>query len=322
VAGLSAGSGITITPQANNVYEIASSGGGGGIASIVPGRAIAVDATDPANPIVSNTGTLTAGDTTITLLDDGNGDYTVSAHPGGSVVSNLNFAGTYNATAIKDLTANTVATTQFLQASAGYLGFKATGGTTQTYSLVFADASSASEVGIKRCKLNQSNAVVASTTGYLYDQFYNQTVAVPFATSGASFIAPIGTSITNSLTKLITQSVNPNGTAWNFLTARQWGILGNITLITASAKPMRFTITYQKNGGTERTMPATYIQNNAYMTVPVNNITAGLADNTLSANDTLTVNVYAQTIVSLDTTTIATAVPFISAIISPMSYNA
>jgi hypothetical protein len=85
---------------------------------------------------------------------------------------------------------------------------------------------------------------------------------------------------------------------------------------------MRFTITYQKNGGTERTMAATYIQNNAYMTVPVNNITAGLLDGTLSASDTLTINIYAQTIVALDTTTIATAVPFISAIISPMSYNA
>jgi hypothetical protein len=322
VAGLQAGSGITVSNVGNNVYQISASGGGGGISSIVPGLGIAVDATDPANPIVSNTSTITAGDTTMTVSNDGLGNYTLSAHPGGSVVSDLNFAGTYNATSVKGMTANTVATTQFLQASAGYLGFKATGGTSQTYSLVFADASSASEVGIKRCKLNQSNAVVASTTGYLYDQFYNQTVAVPFATSGASFIAPIGTTINNSLTKIITQSVNPNATAWNFLTARQWGILGNFTLITAAAKPMRFTITYQKNGGTERTMAATYIQNNAYMTVPLNNITAGLADNTLAVNDTLTINVYAQTIVSLDSTTIATAVPFLAAIISPMSYNA
>ena len=171
-------------------------------------------------------------------------------------------------------------------------------------------------------KLTNANAVVPSTTVGLYDQFNPQTVAVPFATSGASFIAPIGTTINNSLTKIITQSIQPNATAWNFTNATQWGILGNITLITAAARPMRFTITYQKNLGTERTMAATYIQNNAYMTVPVNNITAGLPDGTLSANDQLTINIYAQTIVSLDTTTIATAVPFISAIISPMSYNA
>jgi hypothetical protein len=242
---------------------------------------------------------------------------------GGTMAGNIEFAGTYNASNVNALTATTVLGSNFVQAgTAGFLGFKASGGSgVQTYSLVYEDATGPSSLGMKRCKLDTSNAIVAGSTGFLYDQFYNQTVAIPFATSGASFIAPIGTSITNSLTKIITQSINPNLTAWNFLTARQWGILGNFTLITASARPMRFTMTYQKNGGTERTMASTYIQNNAYMTVPVNNISFGTAEPTLSANDTLTINIYAQTIVSLDTTTIATAVPFISAIVSPMNYN-
>ena len=242
---------------------------------------------------------------------------------GGTMTGSIDFASTYNASNVNALTATTVLGANFVQAgTAGYLGFKASGGAgVQTYSLVYEDATGPSSLGMKRCKLNTSNAVVAGSTGFLYDQFYNQTVAVPFSTSGASFIAPIGTSITNSLTKIITQSIQPNGTAWNFLTARQWGILGNFTLITASAKPMRFTMTYQLNGGTERTLASTYIQNNAYMTVPVNNISFGTAEPTLSANDLLTINIYAQTIVSLDTTTIATAVPFISAIVSPMNYN-
>jgi len=155
----------------------------------------------------------------------------------------------------------------------------------------------------------------------LYDQYYNQTVTLPFATTGASFIISPGATITNSLTKIITQSVNPNSTAWNFLTPRIWGILGNITLITGTAQPMRFTVTYQLNGGTERTMAATYIQNSQYMTVPINNISFGLPDNTLAANDTLTINVYAQTIVSLATTTVTTAPPFIPAVVSPLSFN-
>jgi len=170
-------------------------------------------------------------------------------------------------------------------------------------------------------KLTNTNTVVGGTTVGLYDQFNPQTVAVPFSTSGASFIISPGATITNSLTKIITQSIQPNAVAWNFTNATQWGILGNITLITSTTQPMRFTITYQKNGGTERTMAATYIQNNTYMTVPVNNISFGTAEPTLSANDTLTINIYANTIVSLTTTTIATAVPFISAIVSPMSYN-
>jgi hypothetical protein len=325
VANITAGTGISVSHDGNNVYTVSASGGGGGVQSITtnttPG--ISVNNDGAGNYTVDNTGviTATAYDTTIQTFDDGLGNIQILAKPGGSIVSDLTGGGTKNMTAMSNVAATNITGATTVQATSGKLGFKATGGTSQTYSLLFADASSASELGLKRCKLDLSNNTVAGTTGFLYDQYYNQTVAVPFATSGASFIAPIGTTINNSLTKIITQSVQPNATAWNFLTARQWGILGNITLITAAAKPMRFTFTYQKNGGTERTMAATYIQNTAYMTVPVNNISVGLADNTLAANDTLTINVYAQTIVSLDSTTIATAVPFIAAILSPMSTN-
>jgi hypothetical protein len=270
---------------------------------------------------VSNTGivALSAADTTMTFIGS-SGSFQLRANPGGSAVANIEFGGVYNAQNVNALTATTVLGANFVQAgAAGYVGFKGTNAQ-QTYALQFQDVSS-STPRMERVKLTSANAVVPSTTVGLYDQFNPQTVAVPFATSGASFIAPIGTSITNSLTKIITQSIQPNAVAWNFTNATQWGILGNFTLITAAARPMRFTMTYQKNGGTERTLASTYIQNNAYMTVPVNNISFGTAEPTLSANDLLTINIYAQTIVSLDTTTIATAVPFISAIVSPMSYN-
>ena len=324
VAGLQAGTGITISPLANNVYQINASGGGAITlnSTTTPG----LDITDDGNGnfYLANTGIIsaTAGNTTMTVNNDGLGNLTLTASPGGSIVSDLTGGGTRSMTGMSNIAGNNIRATANLQASAGRLGFQATGGTSQTYSLLFADASSASELGLKRCKLDLSNNTVAGTTGFLYDQYYNQTVAVPFATTLPSFVAPIGTTINNSLTKIVAQSIQPNATAWNFLNARTWGILGNFTLITAAAQPMRFTFTYQKNGGTERTMAATYIQNSAYMTVPVNNISIGLPDNTLSANDTLTINVYAQTIVSLASTTIATAVPLIAAVLSPMSTNA
>jgi hypothetical protein len=257
-----------------------------------------------------------------TIVVGGSGsNLTLLAQPGGSVVSNLEFAGTYNAQNVNALTATTVLGANFVQAgTGGYNGFKGTG-IQQTYALQYEDVSSPTALGLLRTKLDSSNVPVAGTQARLYDQYYNQTVTLPFATSGASFIITPGATINNSLTKIITQSVNPNSTAWNFLTPRIWGILGNITLITSSAQPMRFTVTYQKNGGTERTMAATYIQNSQYMTVPINNISFGLPDNTLAANDTLTINVYAQTIVSLATTTVTTAPPFIPAVVSPLSFN-
>ena len=258
-----------------------------------------------------------------TIVVGGSGsNLTLLAQPGGNVVSNVEFAGTFNAQNVKDLTAATVLGTNFVQAGpGGYNGFKGNMAGQQTYALAYEDVSSPTALGLLRTKLTDANVPVAGTLARLYDQFFNQTVTLPFATTGASFIIAPGATINNSLTKIITQSVNPNATAWNFLTPRIWGILGNITLITSSAQPMRFTITYQKNNGDERTMAATYIQNSQYMTVPINNISFGLPDNTLAANDVLTINVYAQTIVSLATTTVTTAPPFIPAVVSPLSFN-
>jgi hypothetical protein len=257
-----------------------------------------------------------------TVVVGGSGsNLTLLAQPGGSVVSNLEFAGTFNAQNVNALTATTVLGANFVQAGpAGYVGFKGDNAA-QTYALQYEDVSSPTALGLLRTKLTSSNVPVAGTQARLFDQYYNQTVTVPFATTGATFIIAPGTTITNSLTKIISQDINPNATAWNFLTPRIWGILGNITLITGTVQPMRFTVTYQKNGGTERTMAATYIQNSQYMTVPINNISFGLPDNTLAANDVLTINVYAQTIVSLATTTVTTAPPFIPAVVSPLSFN-
>jgi hypothetical protein len=276
------------------------------------------------NLTVSNTGitALSAADTTMTFIGTpGGGQFELRANPGGTAVSNIEFSGVYNAQNVNALTATTVLAANFVQAGpAGYNGFKGSGAA-QTYALQYEDVSSPTALGLLRTKLTSSNVPVAGTQARLFDQYYNQTVTLPFATTGATFIISPGATITNSLTKIITQSVNPNSTAWNFLTPRIWGILGNITLITGTAQPMRFTVTYQLNGGTERTMAATYIQNSQYMTVPINNISFGLPDNTLAANDTLTINVYAQTIVSLATTTVTTAPPFIPAVISPLSFN-
>ena len=299
-------------------------GATGLLGSLTAGPGISVTGDMP-DLTVNNTGviSLTAFNTTMTITGT-EGNLTLLAKPGGDVVSDLNFGGEYNASAVNALTAATVLGANFVQAgNAGYLGFRANplDANARSYAFVAQNVENTTP-RMQRVKLTSANAVVSGTEVGLYDQFNPQTVAVPFATSGATFIAAPGTSITNSLTKIITQSIQPNATAWNFTNATQWGILGNFTLITSTAQPMRFTITYQKNNGTERTMASTYIQNSAYMTVPVNNITAGLADGTLAANDLLTINIYAQTIVSLATTTIATSTPFISAIISPMSYNA
>jgi hypothetical protein len=63
VLELTAGSNITITGSKSN-YTISSSGGGGGggtVDSIVAGNGITVDSTDPANPIVTNSGILALG---------------------------------------------------------------------------------------------------------------------------------------------------------------------------------------------------------------------------------------------------------------------
>jgi hypothetical protein len=293
------------------------------LGSLSAGTGISVTGSMP-NLTVSNTGitALSAADTTMTFIGaPGSGQFQLRANPGGDVVSNVNFGGTFNASAVAALTANTVLAATFNQAGpAGYVGFKGDNAA-QTYALQYEDVSSPTALGLLRTKLTSSNVPVAGTQARLFDQYYNQTVTLPFATSGATFIISPGATINNSLTKIITQSINPNATAWNFLTPRIWGILGNITLITSTAQPMRFTVTYQKNGGTERTMAATYIQNSAYMTSPINNISFGLPDNTLAANDLLTINVYAQTIVSMATTTVATAPPFIPAVVSPLSFN-
>jgi hypothetical protein len=290
---------------------------------LTAGSGISVSGTMP-DLTVSNTGvlSLTALDTTVVITTGAPSNaLNIVAKPGGDVVSNLNFGGTYNASAVNALTAATVEGANFVQAgNAGYLGFRANplDGNARSYAFVAQNVENTTP-RMQRVKLTSTNTLVVGSEAGLYDTINYQTVAVPFATTGASFIAAPGTSITNALTKIITQSVQPGATAWNFTNAVPWGILGNFTLITASAQPMRFTITYQKNGGGEITLASTYIQNNAYMTVPVNNI-AG-PSGTLAANDLLTINIYAQTIVSLATTTIATSTPFISAIISPLSYN-
>jgi hypothetical protein len=299
-----------------------ATGATGLLGTLTAGTGISVTGTMP-NLTVSNTGitALSALDATMTFVGTG-GSFQLRANPGGGVVSDINFGGTYNASAVAALTANTVLAGTFNQAGpAGYVGFKGDSAA-QTYVLQYEDVSSPTALGLLRTKVTSSNVPVAGTLCRITDQFNPQTVTIPFATSGASFIISPGATITNSLTKIITQSINPNATAYNILASRTFGILGNITLITGTTQPMRFTVTYQKNGGTERTMAATYIQNSQYMTVPVNNISVGLPDSTLAANDTLTFNVYAQTIVSMATTTVTTAPPFISAVLSPLSLNA
>lgn len=66
---LAAGSGVTLT-QNRGILTIAASGGGG-IATIVEGDGIDVDATDPANPIVSTLLSTDVGNTLSFGTDDG-----------------------------------------------------------------------------------------------------------------------------------------------------------------------------------------------------------------------------------------------------------
>jgi len=86
VLELTAGSNITITGSKSN-YSISSSGGGGTVDTIVAGNGITVASTDPANPIVTNTGVLelTAG-SNVTITGSKT-NYTISSSVGGGVQS-------------------------------------------------------------------------------------------------------------------------------------------------------------------------------------------------------------------------------------------
>lgn len=324
VAALQAGTGISITAQQNNEFLIEATGGGGGTITLtsttIPGLGITDDGAGNFN--LANTGVISAAPADSTIVVGGTAsDITLQARPGGQVVSNLEFGGTFNAQNVAALTANTVLTTTATQSGmSGFVGFKGEG-TQVSYALQAEDVQ-ASDPGLKRVKLTSANTIVPGSLARIVDQFNPQTVAIPFATTAPSFVIAPGASITTAQTLIISQSIQPNATALTYLTPRTFGILGNITLNTSSAVPLRFTVTFQKNNGVERTMAATYLQNNAFMTVPVNNISVGLEDGTILPNDNITINVFAQTLTFGSSTTIVTAPPFIAAILSMLSLNA
>lgn len=341
---IAAGTNITIDNSVPGTITVnASGGGGGGVQSVSQGTGVNVDNTDAANPIVSLPvqGSITPGTYTqvqvnangiITFAEQAplDGVQTIVAgtnitvdpsDPANPIVAVLGFqglaTGDVNMQSFAFASDNTVSGLNMF-ATNGFVGHFT--GFGEKYAIPDQDATA--DAGMARCKLDNTGSEIAATRAFLYDQLVPQTVAIPFATSGASFVIAPGASITTAQTLLITQSIQPNAFALNYLTARTFGILGNIVLNTSTAVPLRFTITFQKNGGVQRTFAATYLQNNAFMTVPINNISVGLADSTIEANDLITIRVFAQTLSFGSATTVVSAPPFIPAILSLMSLNA
>jgi hypothetical protein len=133
-------------------------------------------------------------------------------------------------------------------------------------------------------------------------------------------VAPIGTTINNAGVDIVAGVITLDNQNWPTLKTGYYGILGNISLITNSSQPLRFTIRGQITGKASTTFVAQYVSEGLYHTVPLNNISFGFGSNgQIARGDTLTITVRCATIVSLATTAIATAVPVLPVVLSPLT---
>jgi hypothetical protein len=318
----------------------ASGGGGGGVQSVVQGDGITVDNTDAANPIVSlpvqssivpgtynqvqvdARGIVTFAETVpvgvLTSVVAGSNISIDDTNPAAPIISTAGFQG--SATGDCDignfrLDSSAVITGNDLYAKNGFVGHFI--GFGEKY--VIPDQDAGADAALARCKIDSTATEIPNTRALIYDELYNPLATTPFATA-PSAVAPIGTNITNSLTQIVAGSLSLDVNNWPTLMTRYFGILGSISIVYAAARPIRYTVTGQITGKASMTFVGTYVADGQYQTVPLNNISFGFgANGQIARGDTLTIRVFAQTIVSLATTTIQTAVPVLPIVLSPLT---
>jgi hypothetical protein len=341
---LAAGTNVSLDTAGNTITINASGGGGGGVQGVSGTGGISVDNTDPANPVVSieTLGGLTPGSYVAPNIDVNskgqitfisNGSYGVvnsitpgqnitvdATNPAAPIVNVLGFQGA--ATGDCDmgnylLDSSAVIKGQSVYAKDGFLGHFS--GFGEKYAIPDQDAGSPTEPSLSRCKIDQNGAEIAGTRAQIYDELYNPLATTPFATAPSS-VAPIGTTINNGSTQIVAGSITLDLNNWPTLMTRYFGILGSISIVYAAARPIRYTITGQITGKAAMTFVGQYVADGQYQTVPLNNISFGFgANGQITRGDTLTIRVFASTIVSLATTTIQTAVPVLPIVLSPLT---
>jgi len=344
---LAAGTNMTIDNSVPGTITLNASGGGGGVTEIGAGAGISVDATVPTNPVVSvSTTGVTAGSYVAPNIEVNNrgqitfissGSYGVvnsvagstfisvdsTTNPAIPVVSLASIGG--NASAPISMGANEITSDPSIQAlsqfaTTGYVGhWEGVGSFGNKWAIPAQDADGPGENSLRVVKLQPDLTEVPNTSAVLYSERYNPLVTTPFATA-PSTVAPIGTLINNSGVSIVSGQIVLNNQNWKTLETSYFGILGNISLITATSQPLRFTITGQITGKASMTFVGQYVSEGQYHTVPLNNISFGFgADGQINQGDTLTITVRAATIVSQATTTIATAVPVLPIVLSPLT---
>jgi collagen type VII alpha len=339
---LAAGTNITLTPVGNTI-TIDAAGGGGGVASVNGSASIEVDNTDAANPIISlpvqgsitpgtynqvqvnSNGIITfaenAAPTGVQSITAGSNISVDATDPSAPIVALDGFSGFATAPVNMqsfELLSDTYIHVDSALGKTGFVGFWNGGFGNDTYAIPFQDANA--DASLAFCKIDSDRTEVLNSRANLYnDLTFPPLATTPFATA-PSTVAPVGTTINNSLTSLVSGSITLNNQNWPLRKPAYYGILGNISLITTTAQPLRFTIRGQITGKAAQTFVATYVSEGQYHTVPLNNISFPDATNgIINQGDTLTITVLVQTIVSLATTQIATAVPVLPVVLSPLN---
>jgi hypothetical protein len=341
---LAAGTNVTLD-TAGSTITINASGGSSGVQSVIEGDGVTVDNTDAANPIVSlpvqgsivpgtynqvqvdARGIVTFAETVpvgvLTSVVGGSNISIDDTNPAAPIISLNGVAG--NATApiamgLNELTSDTYIQGKDLFATTGFVGhWDGPGSFGNKWAIPAQDADAPGETSLRVVKIQPDLTEVADTSAVLYSERYNPLITTPFATAPSS-VAAIGTTINNAGVDIVSGSIALNSQNWPTLQTGYYGILGNISLVTSSAQPLRFTIRGQITGKAATTFVATYVSEGQYHTVPLNNISFGFGTNgQIAQGDTLTITVRCATIISLATTTIATAVPVLPVVLSPLT---
>ena len=275
--------------NANGIITFAETVPVGVLTSVVGGTNISINDTNPAAPIINLSG--------------------ISGNATAPVAMGAN-----------ELTSDTYIQAKDFLATTGYVGhWDGPGSFGNKWAIPYQDADAPGENSLRVVKLQPDLTEVPNTSAVLYSQRYNPLITTPFATAPSS-VAPAGTTINNAGVDIVSGSIGLNSANWPTLQTSYYGILGNISLVTSTAQPLRFTVRGQITGKASTTFVAQYVSEGQYHTVPLNNISFGFGTNgQIAQGDTLTITVRCATITSLATTTIATAVPVLPLVLSPLT---
>jgi hypothetical protein len=344
VVTIAAGTNVTIDDSVAGTITVNASGGSGGVQSVSQGDGINVDNTDAANPIISlpvqgsivpgtynqvqvdARGIVTFAETVnvgvLTSVVAGANISIDDTSPAAPVISLAGISG--SATAPVAMGENALTSDTYIQAkdvfaTTGFIGHWEGPFTGNKWVIPPQDADGPGEDSLRVVKMAPDFSEIADTSAILYSQRYNPLITTPFATAPSS-VAAVGTTINNAGVDIVSGSIDLNSTNWPTLKLGYYGILGNISLVTSSAQPLRFTIRGQITGKVSTTFVGQYVSEGSYHTVPLNNISFGFgANGQIQTGDTLTITVRCATIVALATTTIATAVPVLPIVLSPLT---